>query len=112
MHGELFGPRIAELLERWGDSLERGYGVDRRRYVELFFEATAYEATTERLARTVLEEVRGIAEGAGAPYRELLAFQHVNEEFEWAPLSASQAPAVDGEACSTIIVPPRDGRPS
>jgi isopenicillin-N N-acyltransferase-like protein len=112
MHGELFRDRIAELLERWGDSLERGYGVDRRRYVELFFESTDYEATTARLAPAILDEVRGIAEGSGAPHRELLAFQHVNEEFEWAPLFAKRAPAVDGEACSTIVVPPGGGRPS
>jgi hypothetical protein len=111
-HGELFRIRIAVLLERWGDNLERGYGVDRRRFVELFFETTDYDATTARLAPSVLEEVRGIAEGSGAGYRELLAFQHVNEEFEWAPLFAKQAPAVDGEACSTIVVPPAEGRPS
>lgn len=111
MHGEYFRARIAELLERWGDSLEQGYGVERRRYVELFFQATAYEATTARLAPEVLDEVRGIAEGSGADPRALLAFQHVNEEFEWAPLFARQAPARDGEACSTIVVPPGPGRP-
>lgn len=109
-HGEMLGPRIADLLERWGDTLERGYGVDRRRYVELFLSRTAYEATTARLAPRVLDEVRGIADGAGVSYRDLLAFQHVNEEFEFAPLFAREAPA--GEACSTIAVAPLADRPS
>lgn len=109
-HGETLRPRIAELLERWGDTLERGYGVDRRRYVELFLSRTAYEATTARLAPGVLEEVMGIAEGAQVSYRDLLAFQHVNEEFEFAPLFAREAPA--GEACSTIAVAPLGDRPS
>jgi len=109
-HGETLRPRIAELLERWGDTLEGGYGVDRRRYVDLFLSRTAYEATTARLAPEVLEEVTGIAEGAGVSYRDLLTFQHVNEEFEFAPLFAREAPA--GEACSTIAVAPLGGRPS
>lgn len=109
-HGEMFRDRIAELLELWGDALEHGYGVNRRRYVDLFCETTAYEATTERFAPSVLEEVRGLAEGAGAPYRTIFAFQHVNEEFEFAPLFARQAPA--GEACSTIVVKPHGGRAS
>ena len=100
-HGETLRLQIRELLARWGDGLERIYHVDRRRYLELFFAHTTYEATTARLAPAVLEEIRGIAEGSGAPYREVLAFQHVNEEFERRRLFAVQAPA--GEACSTIV---------
>jgi hypothetical protein len=111
-HGEALRPRIAELLERWGDALERGYGVDRTRYVELFFAQTAYAATLARLAPQIVAEVRGIAEGAGVDAHHLLAFQHVNEEFEIAPRFARAAPAVPGEACSTIVAPPRDGRPA
>lgn len=108
-HGEALRAPIAELLERWGDTLERGYGVDRRQYVELFLSRTAYEAATARLAPRVLDEVKGIAEGAGVSYRDLFAFQHVNEEFEFAPLFAREAPA--GEACSTIAVAPLGDRP-
>lgn len=109
-HGEHFAPRIHELLERWGDTLERSYGVDRRRYVELFFAQTGYEHATEKWAPRVLEEVRGIADGSGADYRTLLAFQHVNEEFEFAPRFAKMAPS--GEACSTIVAPAHERRPA
>ncbi len=109
-HGEHFAERIHDLLERWGEALERGYGVDRRRYVDLFFAETGYERATEKWAARVLEEVRGIAEGSGADYRTLLAFQHVNEEFEFGPRLAKIAPA--GEACSTIVAPSHEGRPA
>lgn len=110
MHGELLRTDIAAMLERWGDGLERVYGVDRRRYLELFFKHTAYQQTLERAAPSVIEEVRGIAEGASAPFPALLAFQHVNEEFELGPLFARTAPA--NEACSTIVLPPTAHRPS
>jgi hypothetical protein len=109
MHGELLRNAIAELIERWGDSLERIYGVDRRRYVELFHERTIYQQTLERAAPSVLAEVRGIAEGAAVAYPSLLAFQHVNEEFELGPLFAGIAPV--GGKCSTIVLPPTPKRP-
>lgn len=109
-HGETFAPRIHELLERWGNTLERGYGVQRRRYVELFLAETGYERATQEWAPRVLEEVQGIAEGSGADFRTLLAFQHVNEEFEFAPRFAKIAPA-DG-ACSTIVAPAHGDRPA
>ena len=112
MHGETLREPIAVLLELWGDALEKGYGVDRGRYLELFFEETRYEATLARAAPQILEEVTGIAEGSGADYRRLLAFQHVNEEFEHAPLFAARAPAAPGEACSTIAALPLGERPT
>lgn len=110
-HGEHFRNEIAVMLELWGDSLERGYGVDRLRYVDLFFDNTRYAATLARLAPAVLEEVHGIADGAGADYRRLLALQHVNEEFEFGPRFATIAPVEPGEACSTVVAPAVDGRP-
>jgi len=109
-HGEHLAGRIQELLERWGDALERIYGVDRRRYIELFFANTGYYRATAQWAPSVLEEVQGIAEGSGADYWALLAFQHVNEEFEFAPRLAKLAPA--GEACSTIVIAPHETRPA
>lgn len=111
-HGEHLRLRIAELIERWGDALEGGYGVCRRRYVDLFFEQTMFEATLARVSPQVLIEVRGIAKGAGLDYRQVLAFQHVNEEFDYAPRFAKQAPAGDPEACSTIVSVPTGRRPS
>jgi isopenicillin-N N-acyltransferase like protein len=54
--------------------------------------------------------VQGIAEGSGANVRTLLAFQHVNEEFEFAPRFAKVAPA--GGACSTIVAPAHGDRPA
>jgi hypothetical protein len=55
--------------------------------------------------------VQGIAEGAGVDEATLLAFQHVNEEFEMAPLLARD-PHPQGEACSTIVVTPGPNRPA
>ncbi len=109
-HGELLREPIQTLLEAWGDNLERGYGVDRRRYLDLFFRCAPYERTLGERAPNVLAEVDGIAEGAGVDRRALLAFQHVNEEFEWAPVFARMDCV--GEACSTVAIAAAKDRPS
>jgi hypothetical protein len=110
-HGELLRGRIAELLALWGNSLETIHGIGRVAYVERFMAETAYEATTRKLAARVIEEVEGIAEGSAQPFADILAFQHVNEEFALAPRFARGA-APQGEACSTVIVAPEEGRPT
>lgn len=104
-HGEALRVEIRELLALWDESLGSLYGIGKERYVAHFQEATRYIVTTERLAPSVLAEVRGIAEGADVPAADLLAFQHVNEEFELGPAFAA-------EACSTIILPPSASRPA
>ncbi len=109
-HGESLRPAISPLLELWGDNLEQNHGVDRRRYVDLLFARSGYIAALERFAPRVLEEVGGIAEGASVDYRTLLAFQHVNEEFEAAPAFAKEAGL--GEACTTIVLDPSEARPT
>lgn len=109
-HGETLREKIVELLELWGDNLESTHRVDRRRYVDLLFSRSGYEAALQRHAPSVLQELAGIAAGAQVDYRMLLAFQHVNEEFEAAPAFAKEAGY--GEACTTIVLDPTVERPA
>lgn len=109
-HGETLRARIVELLELWGDNLERVHGVDRRRYVDLLFQRSGYEPALAEYAPLILEELKGIAAGARVDYRTLLAFQHVNEEFEAAPAFAKELGY--GEACTTIVLEPTAERPA
>lgn len=93
-------PRIHELLERWFESLNRVYGLSPQRYLQRFYAETKFEEALRMHTPQILEEVRGIAEGADADYRTVLALQHVNEEF-WLALPPPEAIA---EACSTIAL--------
>lgn len=109
-HGESLRDRIVELLELWGDNLEKVHRIDRRRYVELLFQRSGYEPALAKYAPLVLEELKAIADAARVDYRTLLAFQHVNEEFEAAPAFAKELGY--GEACTTIVLEPTAKRPS
>ncbi|MEJ0024707.1 MAG: C45 family peptidase [Rhizomicrobium sp.] len=106
-HGEMLRPRIHALLDRWDEALRRVYKVTRARHVERFFAETKFERALQAHAPSVLEEIRGIAEGAAVDYPTLLAFQHINEEFWFAP---SAAPP--GEACSTMALGPTGTQPA
>lgn len=109
-HGETLRQPIRELLELWGDNLERTHRIDRRRYVELLFARSHYLGALQEHAPLILQELEGVAAGAAVDYRTLLAFQHVNEEFEAAPMFARELG--HGEACTTIVLEPTPKRPA
>jgi len=109
-HGETLRQPIRELLELWGDNLERTHRIDRRRYVELLFARSHYLGALQEHAPLILQELEGVAAGAAVDYRTLLAFQHVNEEFEAAPMFARELGY--GEACTTIVLEPTAKRPA
>ncbi|HVP84884.1 MAG TPA: C45 family peptidase [Rhizomicrobium sp.] len=96
-HGETLRPRIAELLQRWGEGVQRTHGLTPQDYARRFFTQTRFRQSLQCYAPDVLTEVVAIAEAANVDADQLLAFQHVNEEFWYDPNQA-------GEACSTIAL--------
>ena len=50
-------------------------------YLARFVESTDYLPAIERWASPLLEEVRGIGEGAGIPFRDIYAYQLMDEEW-------------------------------
>lgn len=96
-HGEILRPRIAELLQRWGEGIQRTHHLTPEIYAQRFFTQTRFRQSLERYAPNVLSEVLAIASAANVSHDQLLAFQHVNEEFWYNPNQ-------QGEACSTIAL--------
>lgn len=96
-HGETLRSRIAELLQRWGDNIHRTHSLTPQDYAQRFFAQTRFRQSLEAHAPDVLREVLAIADAANVSRDQLLAFQHVNEEFWYDPKQS-------GEACSTIAL--------
>lgn len=80
-HGEALRPVIAQGMARWKDALHRWTGLHPEEYLDRFVEATDFLPAIERWAPQLLDEVRGIAEGAGLPYRDVYAYQLMDEEW-------------------------------
>ncbi len=64
-HGEDLRSLIHDGITRWTDSLASTHGSDPDRYLADFLASSGYLATIEGWAPALLDEVRGIAEGAG-----------------------------------------------
>lgn len=104
-HGQALKEEIAELLGRWDRDLQREHHVAIGPFVERFLAATSYDAAARSVLPELLDEVRGIAAGAGQPYETVLAWQLVDEV--WA-----QASSILREKCTAVGVDRRGEQPT
>ena len=108
-HGEALRSLVHEHLERWRDALAADLGVEPERYVERFLAATNFLPAIERWTPELLDEVRGIAEGAGTDFRFTFARQLSDEEPWYRREVKNGLGAARG--CSSIGADARDGQP-
>lgn len=81
IHGEALRSQIAETLARWRANIATEYDPDVDRFIDVFLEATRFPAAIERWTPGLLDEIEGLAEGAGQPGRDLLALQLMDERW-------------------------------
>ncbi|HEX5500608.1 MAG TPA: C45 family peptidase, partial [Thermomicrobiales bacterium] len=106
-HGEAARGLIAEGLGRWFAALERRHGAPAAAYIDQFLAETEFLPSVEAWTPELLEEIRGIAEGANQPFPALLAFNLLDEE--WAYANDRERAAA---GCSVIGIQPAPGRPT
>ena len=78
-HGRSLKPEIQELVKRWKADLEKTHSVPATTYIEKLLEASDFQPAIERWTPGLLDEVRGIADGAGIDFQTMYAFQLVDE---------------------------------
>ena len=100
-HGTQLKAEIAELFASWRKDLAGASGVDADTCVQRLLAATHYDDAVRRWTPALLDEVHGLAAGAGQPFATMFAYQLVDEV--WA-----QLPLLFAHKCSTIGLD-RDG---
>lgn len=70
-----------------------------------FYKKTNFDATIKQWTPDLYEEVRGIADGAGQPFNDVMAFNLVDEY--WVYLDDLR-----NHHCSGMGVPAREGQPA
>jgi L-ribulose-5-phosphate 3-epimerase len=85
MHGQSLKKEIRELVGRWKADLEKTYSVSAATYIEKFLAASDFQPAIERWTPGLLDEVRGIADGAGVDFTTMYAFQLVDESWVMGP---------------------------
>ncbi len=104
-HGRALKTEIRELVGRWKKDLQSGYGVPADVFIRKLLGSTDFKAAIERWTPGLLDEVRGIADGAGLDFDTIYAYQLVDET--WA-----MGPDLGFGKCTSLAAGPRNGRPA
>ncbi len=80
-HGEALRPTIRSGMDRWKAAIQAATGISIDAYLDDFTARTDFLPAIERWTPHLLEEVRGIGEGAGVSFRDAYAYQLMDEEW-------------------------------
>jgi isopenicillin-N N-acyltransferase-like protein len=103
-HGEALRDRIVDALGRWDAEVAERMDIPAADHVAGLLGATRFVPAIEAATPELLEEVHGIAEGAGVSFERILAYNLMDEEWWY-----SQA-AGHRHACSLVAVAAGEGR--
>ncbi len=104
-HGRALKPEILELVKRWKEDLEKTYPVSAGVFVRDLLKKTDFKSSIARWTPDLLEEVRGIADGAGVDFDTMYAYQLIDEI--WA-----MGAGLGFSKCTTIAAGKRNGQPA
>jgi isopenicillin-N N-acyltransferase like protein len=104
IHGRTLRAEIGELLKRWKSDLEKNYRVPAGVFIQKFLKKTDFRPSIDRWTPGLLDEVRGIADGAGVDFETMYAYQLVDEI--WVMNSDA-----DLAKCTSIAAGKRKGNP-
>lgn len=96
-HGEALRELISDAVTRWKESLASPDGSDPDEWIRDFLGGTDFTPAIEAHAPSLLDEVRGLAEGAAMSFDDALAFQLVDEQWCW-----TIARRAEHEHCSSL----------
>lgn len=110
IHGEALRPQVHEHLERWKTALVEDLGVDPEQYVQDILAETNFLPAIERWTPDLLEELRGVAEGAGTDFRYTFV-RALSDEEPWYRRERKLA-AMVSKGCSCVGADAVPGRPA
>lgn len=111
IHGEALRPLISRGIRRWRGGILASTELDPDDYLDRFLESCDFLPAIERWAPHLLDEVRGIGEGAGIPFRDVYAYQLMDEEWHFRRTLAGEQEGRELDHCSTIAVFGERGAP-
>ncbi len=101
VHGESLRQEIRTLLGHWKDFIAEANATSPNEYIHQLISQTNFTPAIEKWTPGLLEEVRGIAEGAGAAFNDIYAFQLQDEEW-WFGQQRKQRQPASAHHCSSL----------
>lgn len=111
MHGESLRAIIGAALGRWEDHLLKEVQMDLEAYVDRFLEDTDFLPAIERWTPELLDEVRGIAEGAALDFHTTLCWNLSFDE-HWNHVRDLKLAGTAHSGCTAIGVPGKPDSPT
>ena len=103
-HGQFFKKEIALLVAKWKANVEKDLKQPADSILRAFFDYAHFDEAIKKWTPELYEEVRGIADGSGQSFHDIMV-QSLLDEF-WVWQDANQ------HHCSGIGVPARNGKPA
>ena len=105
IHGRTLKAEIRDLVGRWKKDLEETYGVAADVFVRALLAKTDFKPAIDRWTPGLLDEVRGIADGAGIDFDTMYAYQLIDEVW-------TVGPDLGFSKCTTVASRKRIGNPA
>ncbi|MBK8564009.1 MAG: hypothetical protein IPN76_11870 [Saprospiraceae bacterium] len=99
-----FQKEISELVTKFKEKTTQELGKDANEVVADFYQKTSFDAAIKHWTPDIYEEIRGIADGAGQPFNDVMVFSLLDEFWVYQD-------NLENHHCSGVGVPARDGQP-
>jgi isopenicillin-N N-acyltransferase like protein len=104
-HGQIFKREIGELVAKFKENTTKALDKDANKVLADFYQKTSFDAAIKQWTPDVFEEVRGIADGAGQSFNDVMVFSLLDEFWVYQD-------NLENHHCSGIGVPARNGQPA
>lgn len=101
-HGKALKADIHALVDLWKADIERKYKIEGNVFIKKFLVYTDFPTAIKRWTPELLDEVRGIADGAGLDYDTVFAFQLVDEMWVLGAEMLGSGHDTTNDHCTTI----------
>jgi predicted choloylglycine hydrolase len=81
IHGRAMKDQIHEVVKHWKTALAEAFKIDANDFIRRFVRQTDFVAAMKKWTPDLLEEVRGLAQGAGVDFDTMLVLQLPDECF-------------------------------
>lgn len=105
IHGKALKDPIRELVALWKADLAERFKTDANSFIERFVKQTQYVTAIKKWTPNLLDEIKGIAGGAGLDTETMYVFQLMDEYFV-------NGAAIVGEHCSSLGWPKQGNSPT
>lgn len=104
-HGKALKNEIADILDAWKQNTSINLGKDADKVLNEFFEYANFDEAIKTWTPELFEEVRGIAEGSGQKFNDIMALNLLDEFWVYVD-------DLNNHHCSGLGVPSRNGSPA